>query len=352
MPSSSFTVPDDFRAFMREVAAKLDWGDDSAHELQHDCGRGVRERGGYRFTYFAKDGHGRWEIVLHEQQIRDVAAGILTDVEANELDPSTRTMRGEPLLVWGEYDEDALRVRSLTDLGIALDGLHASANTVPCAVRLWSAADDQAVAVIHGDDCAIYIVACAEGYGTSVGDPTRQDSFELVDHDAGALVVPWSDCVPWRVARTALIRFAERGELGDGVILEGRIPSQLLMFGDFGREAELESRRPPTPELAKSSLPRKSPCWEWAERLLGSLVELHLIEIDMSIRDAITARSSLLLQQLGSDAQEDLAAAQQLAKELAKLRGVGALFATAGDLQIALRRTQDPPTMPVEMPLR
>ncbi len=350
MAIQSLHIPDDLRAFLREVAAKLDWGDASG-ELTDDCGRAVREGDTFRFTYFAKDGHGRWEIVLREQQLRDAAAGLLTEVEANELDPSTRTMRGEPLLIWGEYDEDALRVRSLTELGIALDALHAIAQTEPCSVRLWSAADDQAVAVINGHECAIYVVESGEGYATTVGDPTRPEAFELVDHDAGALVIPWSDCVPWRVARPALIRFAERGELGDGVIVEGRIPSQLLMFGDFGREAELATRRPPTPELARSSLPRKSPSWEWARRLLGSLVDLHLIEIDTSIQDAITARASLLLLEHGSEAQDAIERAQKLAKEIEKMRGVGALFATAGDLQIALRRTQDPPTAPVEVPL-
>ena len=41
--------------------------------------------------------------------------------------------------------------------------------------------------------------------------------------------------------------------------------------------------------------------------------------------------------------------AQQLAKSIERVRGVGALFATGGDLQIALRRSQDPPTQPVEL---
>ncbi|HSN28823.1 MAG TPA: hypothetical protein VLT45_21195, partial [Kofleriaceae bacterium] len=57
----------------------------------------------------------------------------------------------------------------------------------------------------------------------------------------------------------------------------------------------------------------------------------------------------MLLQQYGEDAQDSTEIAQKLTKELERVRGVGALFATAGDLQIALRRTQDPPTQPVEM---
>ena len=40
----------------------------------------------------------------------------------------------------------------------------------------------------------------------------------------------------WRVVRPALLRFAERGDLGEEVLLDGSIPSQLLMLGDFDRE--------------------------------------------------------------------------------------------------------------------
>ena len=221
----------------------------------------------------------------------------------------------------------------------------------PFLIRLWSTSDDQLVAVLNGLECAVYVVRSRAGYGTSVGDPTRQQSFELVDHDVGTFVTPWSDCVPWRVARPALLHFVEHGELGDGVILEGRIPSQLLMIGDFDRAAELETRKAPPVEPALSSLPAKTPHGEWARRLLSGLIELQLIEVDLSIMDAIQARVAMLLTQSGQDAQDTLEVAQKLAKEIERLRGVGALFATAGDLQIALRRTQDPPTMPVEVPI-
>jgi hypothetical protein len=71
----------------------------------------------------------------------------------------------------------------------------------------------------------------------------------------------------------------------------------------------------------------------------------------MAILDAVTARVAIMLTQWGEDAQDSPELAQRLAQELSRLRGVGALFATAGDLQIALRRTQDPPTVPVEMPI-
>ena len=53
----------------------------------------------------------------------------------------------------------------------------------------------------------------------------------------------------------------------------------------------------------------------------------------------------------GDDAIDSPDVAQKLAKEIERVRGIGALFATGGDLQIALRRTQDPPTQPVEIPI-
>jgi hypothetical protein len=124
------------------------------------------------------------------------------------------------------------------------------------------------------------------------------------------------------------------------------------MLGDFDRSSELETRRTPVQDPAATSLPRKAPAGAWAERLLRSLVELHLIEIDTSVQDRITAHFAMLLQAYGDDAQDSPEAAQKLTKELERIRGVGALFATAGDLQIAMRRTQEPPTQPVEMPFR
>jgi hypothetical protein len=351
--SQSFKIPDDFRAFMREVAAKVDVGDgqDRAHE--HECGRGSKlehARDTYRFTYLAKDGHGRWEILLREQQIRDIAIGLLDEIEAVPLAEGTRTSRGDALLVWGEYDDDALRVRTSGDLGVALDGLHAIGMQEPCVVRLWSRSDDQAVVVFTGFECAIYVVESATGYGRSVGDPTRPGGFELVDHDVGTIEIPWADLVPWRVARPALMAFASKGELGDSVILDGSIPTGLLFLSDFDREAELETRRAPAADPALSSLTCKAPHGEWAKRLVTSLLELHLIEIDMHIVDSVIARVALMLIQHGDDALDIAETANQLAREIARVRGVGALFATGGDLQIALRRTQDPPTQPTELP--
>ncbi len=351
--SQSFKIPDDFRAFMREVAEKVDSGEAGDDVLEHECGRGGKVAGSramYRFTYLAPDGHGRWEIVVSEQQIREIAIGLLDVIEAVPLAEGTRTSRGDALLVWGEYDDDALRVRTKGDLGLALDALQAIGGHAPCSVRLWSSRDDQAVVVFNGPDCAIYVLASENGYGRSVGDPTRGDAFELHDHDAGTMTIPWADVVPWRVARPALMTFAETGALGDSVILDGAIPTQLLFLSDFDREAELETRREPVVDPAQTSLPRKAPHGEWAKRLVYGLAELQLIEVDMHIIDAVITRVAVLLIQYGDDALDRPDAAHQLAGEIARVRGVGALFATGGDLQIAMRRTQDPPTQPTGLP--
>jgi hypothetical protein len=349
-------VTDEFRAFMREVVAKLDWGDGrdalvGPDALGHECGRGGRldDSDVYRFVCSAPDGHGGFELDLVEPQIRAVAAGELEELDVRDASEG-RVRRGEPLLVWGEYDGDALRVRALADLEIALAGIYAFAAIEPCVLRLWSSADDQIVGVVNGLDCALYVVHSAHGYGTSIGDASRPGAFELDGHDLGTLAVAWAQCLPWRAARDALIRFAEHGDVGD-IALDGSIPTQLLVAGDFDRAAVLATRRAPPTDPALSSLPRKAPHGAWAQRLLRALVELQLVELDTAVFDAIAARTAILLLQMGDDAQESPEAAQQLAKSLTKLRGVSTLFATASDLQIALRRTQDPPTLPVEMPL-
>jgi hypothetical protein len=349
-------IPDELRVFMRDVASKLDFGNQDAlvgpEALSCECARGGRVEGTdvYRFMYHAPDGHQRWELELRERQIQDIASGALFELDATPLESNTRTQRGEALLVWGEYDNDALRVRTLGDLALALDALQTIGNVLPCLIRLWSVADDQVVCALNGPWAALYVVASTHGYGTSVGDPTRTDAFEIVDHDVERLEVAWADCLPWRVVRPALLRFAEHGTLGDNVILEGRIPSQLIMLGDYDRGAELETRRSPPVDPASSSLPDKTPYSVWAQRLLRTLVDLQLIELDLSIEDAITGRVAMLLTQTGHDAQDSVESAQQLAKNIERVRGVGALFATGGDLQIALRRTQDPPTQPIEIP--
>jgi len=270
------------------------------------------------------------------------------DLKDPTLAEGTRVIHGDPLLVWGEYDEDALRIRSAPDLAIALDALHGLSTREPCLVRLWSTSDDQAVAVLSGPDAAVYLVG-GQGYGRSIGDAHRTDVVEVSDHDVGPIQISCADCISWQVARAALLNFADSGDLGDRVRLDGSIPTQLIMFGDYDRAAELETRRDPPADPALSSLPRRAPQGEWARRLVRTLRELQLIELDEHIVESIVARVTILLLQSGDDAIDSPDVAGKLARELERVRGIGALFATGGDLQIALRRTQDPPTNPVDV---
>src|SRR5258706_6950706 len=221
------SVTEELRAFMRDVAAKVDGAADGAglcgpEAVVTECAKGGRVEGTdvYRFTYYARDGHGRFMLDLREQQIRDIAAGHLDEVDALEHDPDTRVPRGQALLVWGEFDPDALAVRSERELGITLDGLQAIGSIDPILIRLWGTADEQVVCVLNGAECALYVVRGTHGYGTSIGDSARNGTFELMDHDVGEVSIPWSVCLSWRVVRPALIRVAERGELGDEVLLD------------------------------------------------------------------------------------------------------------------------------------
>ena len=263
-----FLIPDDFRAFMQAVVRYLDApGDepkflDAEDALRHETGYGGRVDGRdvYRFTYLSPDGSGRWTVQLPEAEIRDIADGLLIEVMGERFDrarTAPRRPRGHPLLIWGESGDDALVACEPAELPEALDALHALARRGPRMMRIWSAIDDQIVAVLRGDDCALYVVESSDGYATSCGDAGRTDSFELADHDGRPLAVPYSDCVPWPVARAAVLRFLERGELGPEIRIEGRIPTGLLMMGDVDRGAVLAVRAQQPPRaLARSSLPR------------------------------------------------------------------------------------------------
>lgn len=347
----AFRVPDEFRAFMRKVVVKIDWSDEGgslmgADALQDDCGHGGRiEPEVYRFVYLGKDGAEKWTITLREQQIRDIANGDLTEIDADrEVVATTPAAVGDPLLVWGEFAEDALSIRSQRELGVALDALHAAGEVPdsPQTLRLWSKKDDQLFAVIYGDQCAIYVVESeASGYGTSAGDPTRTEAFELSDGDVGALTVPWSDCVPFEAARIALMRFAETGEL-PGITLDGRIPVTILPLADCNREAELTSRPAPVMDPGRSSLMRINPYAMWARRVLDTLRAMELIELLDTAYDRVLVELAPLLHHHGEKALVSPRTADRIANELGALRGVDRMFATGSDLQTALRRTKDP----------
>lgn len=349
----TFVIPDDFRAFMRKVIIKVDWSDEGhslvgSHAIWDDCGHGGRiEPDLYRFTYTKTGELFQWTITLREQQVRDIANGELADVDAERerlADPTARGAHGEPLLVWGEFGDDALRVRSARELGVALDALKAAAEAPdsPRSLRMWSTTDDQVLAVIYGDQAAIYLVEGRDGYGTSTGDPTRTESFEIVDDDAGALVVPWADCVPWAAARAALLQFADDGTLGTEINLEGRIPVGLLHLGEIDRAAELETRPAPHADPGRTSLMRINPFATWSRRLIEGMRTIGLIEILDTAIDRVIVDVAPLLHAHGEVALVSPRTADRLASEIGALRGVDQMFANGGDLQTALRRSRDP----------
>src|SRR5688572_26694445 len=88
-----FEIPDDFRAFMQQVVAYLDIPSDdkfldAEDALQNAVGYGGRIDGAgtYRFVYITADGHAKWELVLPETAVRDIADGLVIDVEATRHD--------------------------------------------------------------------------------------------------------------------------------------------------------------------------------------------------------------------------------------------------------------------------
>lgn len=386
---ASFLVPDDFRNFMRTVVAYIDSPGsdkllDAEDAFQDECGFGGRVDGAtrYRFTYLTPDGVHRWVIGVEEAEIRAIVDGLQIEA-AGEKSEVVRTRQrqptGEPLVIWGAYNDDALVIHSLDDLMVALETLQLYALDKPRVVRMWSSSDDQLVAVIWREVCALYVLESVDGYATSTGDPSRTDSFEVIDQDGVSWAVPWADCVAWPVAIRALARFAAHGELGPEITVEGRIPSHLLMHGELDRAAVLASRAAPASDPRKSSLPRlvpavpsvidaiddrtvpmvRSPLTEpmsplprellgvaeltaWGKRLVDGLAAQGLLELAAAPGlDEICYQLSGLLQAHGEEAVHALDTAEWLANELKAIRGVAQMFATGGDVQIALRRTRD-----------
>jgi len=382
---ASFLVPDDFRAFMRSVVDCLDAPSadqllDAEDAFQDECGYGGRVDGAtaFRFTYLTVDGVHRWTIALDEHEIRAIADGLQIEAtgERSELVRTRqREPAGHPLLIWGAYNDDALTVTSLDDLVTALDTLRLYAVDKPRILRMWSSSDDQLVAAVWRDVCALYVIESIDGYATSTGDRQRTDSFEVLDHDGNPLIVPWADCVAWPAACRALIRFAAHGDLGPEITAEGRIPSQLLMHGELDRQTVLAMRAEPARDPRRSSLPRLTPLpvaaqpeqavpvaidqaterttpiereartaaqlTAWGRRLIQALFAQGLIELGHGPGiDEISYQLSGLLQAHGEEAEHALDTAEWLANEMGSIRGIKKLFATAGDLQLALRRSQ------------
>lgn len=415
-----FLIPDDFRSFMRQVVRYLDEPTeepkflDAEDALQDETGYGGRVDGGeYRFTYISSNGHHKWHVQVAEAAIRDIADGLLIEVMGERIDivrTTSREPKGHPLLIWGEYGDDALVVRDRGELLHTLDALHQLARTAPRLLRVWTATEDQIVAMLWRGDCALYVIESLDGYATSCGDSGRTDSFEVVDHDGRPSTVPYHDCVPWSVARNALLRFIERGELGPEVRTEGRIPTGLLMMGDANRAEALAARSEVPRTLAVTSIPRMlapppvdpgpaphptprpaprqeatidEPMFDsidggepaaresadtitlaadalllgaaplvagtalpaedvaaWARRLLDVLYARELIELGRVSLDEVTYQLGGLLQAHGAEAQHSLDTAEWLANEISAVRGIQKMFATPGDLQLALRRSR------------
>jgi hypothetical protein len=377
-----FLVPDDFRAFLRAVVDYLDGPAagkllDAEDAFQAACGHGGRIAGtsSYRFSYLTADGAQRWTIVLEELELRAIVDGLQIEAEAEVVRTGFRKPSGDPLLVWGAYNDDALIVHSLDDLAAALDTLRLYALDKPRVLRMWSSSDDQLIAAIWGDECALYVLESVDGYATSSGDRQRGDAFEVLDHDGNPLIVPRADCVPWPAARAALLHFAAHGELGPEIVVERRIPSQLLMHGELDRQAVLATRALPSRDPRRSSLPRLTPLplpaiteppgeltfdpptdvampvmrapptaaelSAWGRRLIELLSARGLVELAPRHRlDEISYQLSGLLQAHGDEAEHSLDTAEWLANEIGTIRGIVKLFATSGDLQLALRRSR------------
>lgn len=367
-------IPDDLRSFLRSVVAALDAPQrdlllDAEDAFQDECGHGGRIDGAstYRFMYLTVDGQHRWVITLPEHELRAISDGLQIEAEGERHElvrTHHREATGAPLLVWGAYNDDALSVQRHDDLVAALEILHQYAADKPRFLRLWSTQDDQLVAAVWRDACAIYVLESLDGYATSAGDPANP-AFEVADHDGRRLVVPGADCVAWPAACRALIRFAAHGELGPEIAVDGRIPSQLLMLGEVDRQAILGMRAVPAQEPATSSLPRLVPAAvpvaiepaaerttpvpraqpadyvAWARRVIEMLFAQGLIELGAGPGlDELAYQLGGHLQAHGEEAEHALETADWLAHEVSSLRGVSRLFATGGDLQLALRRTR------------
>lgn len=363
---------------MRAVVSRLDGpsgarGLDAEDALESDCGYGGRIDGvdTYRFRYITPDSQARWELVVSEGQIRDIADGLLIEVDGVPFDLA-RSKRGAPigypLLVWGQATADALSVRGELELETALDLLHDASIESPRFVRLWSAAEDQLVAALWGDRNALYVVESHEGYSTSMGDATLRESFFVADPGGNTLTVPLADCVSWDYARRAMLRFIDHGDLGD-VPTEGRIPSSLLMMGEVDRSAAMAARGEVPTEIVQTSLgmhPVAGDAFDadadadvptgqhelampmgplelasWGRRLVEAMQARGLIQLSPNVNlDDLTYQLVGLLEEHDTAVNRSLDTADWLARKIGLLRGVEAMFATGEQLQVLLRRSR------------
>jgi hypothetical protein len=403
MAAEVFEVTGDFRAWMQQVVAYLDVPADNKlldapDALRDECGYGGRIDGvdTYEFTYLQHDGHAKWVLRMKEAAIRNIADGFLDEImgERHELpsQSSERIPKGYPLLIWGEYGDDALCPRDGEQVVLALDSLHSSAGEQPRMLRMWTSCDDQLIAVVWGDFCAIYVIESPEGYATSRTDHSTTGVFEVNDHDGKPMSIPFADCVPWEIAKRGLVNFVASGELGAEIKVDGVIPTVLLVLGEVDRQTVLAQRQEPPRVLERSSLANarmpatpqaesvpeeiaerentqpvtvdqvqsvrevttKQPVRRdtplpisvgdqlaWARRLIDHLQSRELLEINgASNVDEIGYQLCGLLEAHWAEAEHSLETANWLCNEIGAVRGVK-MYATGGDLQIALRRSRE-----------
>jgi hypothetical protein len=156
----------------------------------------------------------------------------------------------------------------------------------------------------------------------------------------------------------------QNGDLAE-IAVDGRIPSLLLMMGDIDRASAIAMRGEAPRDVTGSSIPRLATpipaavevdestvpheievplrleeLNAWARRLIEVLHARSLIELAKGNLDEITYQLGGLLQAHGTEAQESIDTADWLANEIGAVRGISKVFATGGDLQIALRRTR------------
>ena len=236
----------------------------------------VPERGRLRRSGIRQAGRQSLSLPVHHQRrapqmgaraargsaIRDDRRWLADEIEGTRHDivrTQRRLLTGEPLLIWGEYGDDALRVRNTATLIEALDTLHELAQEQPRMLRLWTAADDQVVAVANDDHvCAVRRRVAGWLCDVVRRDQARPIRSTVIDHDGRTLRCRGRRLHP--VVRARAMRCSTSSSTatsGRRYEVEGRIPSLLLMMGDVDRKAALETRARATASgSTRSSLPR------------------------------------------------------------------------------------------------
>lgn len=351
-----FEVPEDLRAFLAEVVARLDARPaagalDAEDALQSGCGYGGRVAGtdAFRFVYFTEARDERWTLSLTEKEIRAVAAGAQRKV-APRVEPIGHRVRprpsGEAILQWGASGREAMRVQSAAELAAALEGVRALGERRPQAFRLWSRRDDLLRGVVSGGECALQVVWSDGTYARSEGRGGAHEALRAQDVDGEPVDARREHCVAWAEARAVALGFAEDGEIGALRTVATAEPD-LVLAAAGGRRGVLADLGPVAAALEDASLAVPSSAGEgatltegdedlrWARELLAALGARRLVELEDEARAARGVAQ--LLREHGEDALGSHEEAEELAEAIAALPGVGELYASADELREALR---------------